>query len=112
MIGDIIATFAVNVTLRRRAAGTTTNGRHTLGAVTSSTIRAAVVPASGKDLLRLPEGSRTRETKRVFTTTALQLEPADEISYAGALYEVATVADWNDQGAYYDALMIRKVVQS
>ncbi len=113
MISDILADFAVAVTLRRRPAGTTVLGRYVPASVVTSPIYAVITPATGKDLLLLPEGSRTLEVKRVLSTVALIVEPdADEILYRGVIYSVKTCADWADQGGFYDALMIKKENQA
>lgn len=56
----------------RRAKGTYTNGRFS-GPGTSTTIRitASVQPVDGKDLVVIPDGQRTDESRKVYTATQL-----------------------------------------
>lgn len=109
MISEIIADFAQAITLKRRAAGTTTLGRYTPGAQTTSTISGAVVPATGKDLERLPEGMRARATIRIILETELIVHPdPDEIVWLGSTYEVQHAAPWSP-GTFWDCLAVRKV---
>lgn len=69
------------------------------------TIRACVQPATGKDLLRLPEGRRSNETRALFTTTQLYTGDiasafqADQVIIDGDPWEVQHVEDWNQGGA-------------
>jgi hypothetical protein len=67
-------------------------------------IRASVQPASGKDLLRLPEGRRSNETRVIYTTTKLFVGDAgddyepDTVSIDGADWEVQHVETWVQAG--------------
>ncbi len=117
MIGDIIANFPRGTFTRyRRVAQEFVRGRATPGSVTITTgLRAVCVPTTGRDLLRLPEGLRTKETKRVFAAVAdfdiRGLEgdaPPDELAYAGDFWEVATVSKWDEEGAFRDVLIQKK----
>lgn len=113
MIGSIIGGHAVSVTLRRFAAGTRVLGRWAPGAFTDSALSCTVAPATGKDLLKLPEGDRTQEVKHVFSQTMLQLEPSpDQIVYRGIVYELRTVEDWRDHGGFVHALAVKKTAQT
>src|ERR1700742_262514 len=64
------------------------------------TIQASVQPATGKDLLRLPEGRRSNQTRVVFTTTQLytgdqaDVYAADLISIDGDPWEIQHVEEW------------------
>lgn len=111
--GPILAAFGGNVTLQRHAAGTRVNGDWVPGALTSSTLSAAVQPAGPRDLLKLPEGERTEEAIVLFTQQALiasevpgQLE-SDRIVYAGRTYRVRAVEDWTAQAQYAYAIATR-----
>lgn len=93
------------------------NGRASAGSTSTLSIDASVHPAAGNDLLRLPEGQRTIETRIVFTTTELKegsegsTYKADKVSIDGALWEVQTVESWRpDPGT--DAPYFRCIVQA
>jgi len=68
------------------------------------TIKACVQPATGKDLLRLPEGRRSNETRVLFTTTELDCGDvdsdfeADTVTIDGAFWEVQHVEFWTQGG--------------
>lgn len=67
-------------------------------------IRASVQPASGADMLRLPELRRVNETRVVFTTTQLHISDAgdgvqaDIISIDGLPWEIQHVETWVQAG--------------
>ncbi len=67
-------------------------------------IIASVQPATGRDLLRLPEARRDNETRVVFTVTALQsggqnaTYEADIVTLGGAPWEVQHVESWVQPG--------------
>jgi hypothetical protein len=101
----------VVVTVARRATGSLAQGRYTPASPTTFTIPDAVVsPATGRDLLRLPEGVRTREVLAILSTVELRTAnehaatPADVVTYKGRAYEVQTVEDWTDNGGFWRAL--------
>lgn len=101
------------VTMRRYAAGTYTNGRWVPGAVTEIPIVASVQPAKSDELLRLPEGMRTKGVVKAYTDSELQ--PGDEgqrsqpdrIVWDGEEWEVQVV-DRHQLGiAHYKAICVR-----
>lgn len=84
-----------------------TSGGYTRGVANptvNSTIQitASLQPATGQDLLRLPEGRRTNETRVIFTDTLLrtgdqgQTVEADLVLIEGDLWEVQHVETWID----------------
>src|SRR5690606_38190614 len=78
---------AVNVTLTRNAAGHyDQDGNWNPGTATSSTIRAAIQPASGRQLEDLPDGIRNEARWLVWSQSELRLE--DKITHAGSVYRV------------------------
>jgi hypothetical protein len=89
------------------------DGRYRPGTSSTFTISASVQPARGRDLLRLPEGQRTREVIAIFTATALQTAAApggataDAITFQGSQYEVQTVEYWFQAGGFYKALALK-----
>lgn len=102
---------APTATVTRGAAGTYTAGRLTPGATSTTPLAVvAVQPASGRDLLRLPEGLRTRETIAIWTSDELRTAnettgtPADVVGYGGASYQVELVEDWAGLGGFRKAI--------
>lgn len=70
--------FFTTVTRYRRAAGSyMPDGRWHQGTQTSATITASVQPASGRDLMRLPEGLRTGDVVTIIADADV-LRTADE----------------------------------
>ena len=101
MFAGLVGAFSQQtVTVTHRAAGSWTDGRYTDGAASTATIKAAVYPATGEQLDRLPEARRSRETIAIFTDSALTPGAApsgagaDVITYGSDTYEVATVKRW------------------
>ena len=103
------------VTLTRRAAGTRgSDGRFVPGAAAATTIQASVQPTPGKDLDRLPEGERSRDSRTAFTTSTLATAdqaagtPADTITVDGATFEVYQVQAWPSSGPlpHYKVLLL------
>jgi hypothetical protein len=99
--GDLINDFATGTyTVTRRAAATMVKGRAVPGATSTLTIAASVQPASGRDLLQLPEGRRSVETRVVFTATELLVgrqgapNECDHILIDGQDWEVQQVQSW------------------
>ena len=68
-----------SITLRRYTAGSRdANGEWVNGASSDTPILASVQVASGSDLQHLPEGERSRQTKKVYTENALGFQSADQ----------------------------------
>ena len=92
------------LTINRPGATTRVMGRPQAGPDTQqTTITATVQPATGRDLLRLPEGQRGKETVLVLSLGELRLR--DKFDRNGGTYEVEHVKPWD--GAFYDALAQR-----
>jgi hypothetical protein len=96
------------LTATRRAAGTTDGrGRAVEGATSTFPLQGSVQPVTGRDLLRLPEGLRTRELVAIISATELHTANAaagtvaDVVAYQGASYEVQSVEDWSLLGGYW-----------
>lgn len=97
----------------RGSVGTTANGRYSPGPTSTLTIAGSVQPLNGKDLLRLPEGMRTRDLLAVFTETELRVvdagagTPPDVLTINGAAYEVEKVERWAELGGYWKAIVAK-----
>lgn len=97
-------------TVTRRAAATYVAGRVVAGATSTFTITASIQSASGRDLLRLPEGRRSTDTQVVYTTTELKCgsqanaNESDQVTIDGALWEVQHIEAW-PTGSYYRAIV-------
>ncbi len=115
MIGEVIGDDAVPITLTRPAPSTYVDGRKADvedGQPTEVACAAQVTPATGRDLLRLPEGRTAAEAQRVLIEAdqlggLVTLKVGDVMAYRGSTYEVAHVADWAAQGGFYDAVATR-----
>ncbi len=85
----------------------TEDGRYRRGTAHTFRVRASVQPLSGGELLRLPEGERTRERIVVFTARRLKTasqqgeSSADQIEYQRNRFEVELVESWNERFGYY-----------
>lgn len=110
---------------RRDGATIDSRGNHVRGPVTEFQACPAVVqPASGRDLLRLPEGDRSKEVILIHAHATLRTaressgQEADVAIFdeptptpAGTLvgrYTVATAADWQQVGGFTRALAIKQ----
>lgn len=81
---------AVNVSLTRRAAGDyDDDGNWIDGVPSTSTIRAAIQPASGRQLEDLPDGIRNDARWLVWSRAEIRLD--DEITHGGSRYRVMHV---------------------
>ena len=115
---DILDDFGVPLRVTRRKAATIVKGRAVpaQGAQANQVIEivAVVQPASGRELQRLPEERRSTETRRLFTTTPLQVGGegaeylADLVELDGVAWEVQNVRHWPD--SHYDCLVQRPAV--
>lgn len=113
----VLAAFgaASAVTLRRYAAGSydAATGQWTSGAVTTSSVMAAVQPLGPRELELLPENERTIEAVGIYTRSALLTsnvltgQQADEIVWDGKIHKVVRVEDWTRQARYARAFAVR-----
>ncbi len=103
VVDDMCDTLVLTVT--RSSASSYTAGR--LDTPTASTFT-----ITGKDLQRLPEGSRVSDARALFTTTELKTQGAaqspDSVAIGGADYEVTTVEPWDTIGSFWKILALRK----
>jgi len=98
---------AVNVSLTRNAAGHyDDDGNWVPGSATTSTIRAAIQPASGRQLEDLPDGIRNEARWLVWSRTEIRLD--DEITHGASSYRVMHVWPRADGGFHRAALGLLK----
>jgi hypothetical protein len=108
-LADAIASLgAVTHTVSR--AGTSSydsDGKYVPGALTTLTIQAINQPLSGRELQRLPEGLRTKETRQFYTTTELRAASVADGTVADIIevtdvgfFQVELVEDRNPFGFY------------
>ena len=108
--------FFTTITRRRRVPGTYVAGEWVEGALEADqSFLMSVQPATGRDLLRLPEGLRTRDVVRIFCGLG-ELRTADErtglvadrIVHLGEEYEVVSVEAWAmAQMPHVEAMAVR-----
>lgn len=110
---EMIEEFGDTFTVTRRAAATFSAGIATAGATSTLSIYAAIWPASGRDLQRLPELRRSLETRAGVTATQLLVggqgatNEADMITIDGALWEVQQCASWPNVPGFW-AFMVQR----
>ena len=94
---------AVNVLLNREATGHYDgDGNWIPGAAASSAIRAAIQPASGRQLMDLPEGIRAEARWLAWSRSEIRLD--DTIAHGGSNYRVMFV--WpRAEGGFWRAAM-------
>lgn len=96
----LISHFGSTYTVKRFAPGEYIDGHYMPGEESIFEIVASVQPLSPYEILQLPEGQRTKEAVKIYTTAGLrqtiesQKVKGDRISYKGRLYEVQKVSTW------------------
>jgi hypothetical protein len=84
-----------------------------LSAVQTFAIVASVQPASGRDVERLPEGLRDRETMALFTATELRVAvpasglPGDRLEVDGFTFEVHAHERWAALGNFHRYVILK-----
>lgn len=108
--------FFTTIVRKRRSSGTYVSGEWVEGALEpDQSFLMSVQPASGRDLLRLPEGLRTRDVVRIFcglgelrTADERSNLAADRIVHLGEEYEVVSVEAWAmTQMPHVEAMAVR-----
>jgi hypothetical protein len=107
-LADTVLRFSSPYTVTRTATGTKVKGRYTEGTPTTFEISAVVQPLGGRELLRLPEGEKTRERLVVFTTTPLfSGDVPDKLSIGADTWQVENVEDWQAHGGFLKATVVK-----
>ncbi len=105
-VAAVVDGMAQPVTLLRYAAPTIAAGRASYAAPTSSTIAALVVPLSGRELDRLPEGVRQRARFAAFTTSTVRTASqeigvkADELVFEGETWACEQEQGYRQVGGF------------
>jgi len=105
--------FSNELTVIREKSGYIVKGRYQETPPQEVNIKASIQPVSGKDRMMLPEGIRSKEIIKLYTTFLLQTDNAegstksDVVVYNGCRYDVITVEDWTVDGGYYKAVAAR-----
>ena len=79
--------------------------------LTTTSATGNVQPLSGKELDRLPEGLKLRESILIISTN--QMNPDDIITYAGKTYKVTPLENWTGHLSIgrYEAVAVREPYQ-
>ena len=111
-LSSVIDRFAGPIERHRRAAPTySAGGVLTLGAQTVDTIRGNVQPLDPRRAQVLREGIRESARVSVWTSDEVRTVdqaaelPPDELLWAGKLYRVHQVDEWEQQGHYRELAM-------
>ena len=103
-VARAIDRFAVKVSLTRRGAGGYVDGVYIRGAATTSEIMAVIQPATGNQLMDVPEGIRVEARWIFWSRSALSVD--DVIKHGGVSYRV--MYTWpRDEGAFHRAAIGR-----
>lgn len=110
-LSDVVDSMATGTYTVTRRAAEFAGGDAVPTSSETLTIKALVVPLSGRELQRLPEGLRSRELKAVYTTTDLRRGADDAlpdvVTVDGEDYEVQLVDDWQAPGGFLRAVVAR-----
>lgn len=97
---------AKDVVVRRQTSSAYEQGRWIEQTPFELKVKAVIQPAKSHELVRLPEGNRTKGAIKIYTTEKLQVGSvkaktnSDKIIWHNDLYEVAFLDDWLDSGYY------------
>jgi len=88
----------------RPVAPTNQKGRMVESTPVSSTIRGTIMPISGRDLYKLPEGDRSRVVYKIYSLQELRTAtpggaPSDRVIYDGETYIVYQSQKWPRVGS-------------
>lgn len=115
-LSDVITTLATETVSVARPAASSYNSDGILvvgGTASTFSAAAVVVPATGKDLQRLPEGFNTREVVALLTAAELRTASdvagtrADVVTLTEGTYEVFHVENWKRSGNFYRSLAMK-----
>jgi hypothetical protein len=108
---DLIASFSESYTVTRSSEGTYVKGKWVNGPLQTLDIDASIQPLSGTDTMRLEEGDRTKESRKLYTATRLLTKregatprEADTIEIDGDQFQVDSVQSW--VGEYFKVIVL------
>lgn len=110
--GELVDEFATGTyQVTREAVGTHVQGAYVKGAQSTFTIKALIIPAAGQELLKLPEGERSKETFRVLSVSELKSDQdvgdPDRIDLPRGTFEVKVIEDFTAAAGFYRYLVQR-----
>lgn len=95
----------------RYTPSTYVDGRLVLGSPSTINIIATQQPVSGRDLQRMPEGTRVSDLLVFYTDTELKTQtPAnapDQVTVSGETFEVQQVDNWGPGGNYWRVVALK-----
>lgn len=102
--------------IRRTVAVASATGRPSTSLAAAVEFEASVQPLNGIEIQQLPEGERSRDSRKLYTTTALRTASAgsgaaaDRIVIDGANYEVHTVQPYDTMAPlpHYKVVVLRE----
>lgn len=102
MSAELIASFGRTVTVTRMAVGEYIRGVWQQGGNAKHVVVASVQPMSAQDLMLLPEGDRTTERIKLYSTFAFRTQGTwngqqfsqDRVSVDGKVYSVVAVENY------------------
>lgn len=106
-LAGVITSFATGTYTGTRTTPRTYDSNGVIGSASTASFtltNASVQPATGKDLQRLPEGKRGRDTKVVLTSTEVRVG-TDRVSIGGSSWEVEHVEDFSELAGFYRAVV-------
>lgn len=110
-LSDAVRELGDPYTVTRRAAAAMVNGYRVAGSSSTFTTYAVEDPITGDELLRLPEGQRSRGARALICDQELLgvqsgAEP-DEVTIDGAQFQVQTAQPWR-AGGFCRVVVTRK----
>lgn len=112
-LSNAVLCFSHPLTVIREKTGFYVEGRYQETPPEEVAIKASVQPVSGQDRMMLPEGIRSKEIVKIYTTYLLKTASAegsikaDVVIYNGCRYDVTMVQDWTVDGGFYKAFAAR-----
>lgn len=113
-VTDVVADFATEtlIVTRASAAPTYVHGKLVPATATTFNTAAHVQPSGGRDVLRLPEGQRSREAITVWSVADLAVAveggpKGDRFTWNGNTYEVQAIKAWRAAGGFCESVCTR-----
>lgn len=107
MLSEAILAESQAIEFTRAGTPSSSYGRVVPGTPSTFSANAAVQPLSPRERLLLPEGERTKEKIKIYSTTQLRIGSpdagtiGDRFTHNGVLFEVDAEAAWSGDGSHY-----------